>query len=152
LLDIGLDELVARQTFPQLTEQNCNPTSPATDDYNCAAWAAGTTDNWWWPSEWPCYWPSTAPLEVTLQAFVAAYATLGYLECENADLEDGIEKIAIYADAQQTPTHVARQLVNGKWTSKLGELKDIEHSTLQDIANGIYGSPAKLMKRSRHGP
>jgi hypothetical protein len=30
------------------------------------------------------------------------------------------QKIAIYADAQNVPRHVARQVPNGEWTSKIG--------------------------------
>ena len=44
-------------------------------------------------------------------------------------LEIGFEKVAIYSDAHG-PQHVARQLPDGKWTSKLGQQVDVEHSTL----------------------
>ncbi|MSQ27607.1 MAG: hypothetical protein EXR51_05655 [Dehalococcoidia bacterium] len=115
--------------------------------YNCVAWAAGVTTVPWWPFEWPYYWPQNVPLEESITAFVAAFATLRYVECDQPDLEDGIEKRAIYADAQQVPTHVARQLADGRWTSKLGDLKDIEHATLADLAGGLYGTPATFMKR-----
>ncbi len=149
MLDLGQDELRSRLDFPGLVSQNFIGTSPVDSSYNCVAWAAGVTDVPWWPFEWPYHWPPEAPLEETISAFVAAYATLRYVECDEADFEDGIEKVAIYGDAQQVPTHVARQLPDGRWTSKLGDLKDIEHSTLEDLAGGLYGTPVTFMRRPR---
>ena len=43
--------------------------------------------------------------------------------------------------------HAARQLSDGRWTSKLGELVDIEHPDLADVAGGIYGQPNLYMER-----
>jgi hypothetical protein len=51
-------------------------------------------------------------------------------------------------DAQGSPTHAARQLDNGRWTSKLGELEDIEHS-LRDLEGAAYGTVVQVMKRPR---
>lgn len=44
-------------------------------------------------------------------------------------------------------THVARQLTDGKWTSKLGQLEDIVHSTVDAIAGSDYGEVIQFMKR-----
>jgi len=33
--------------FPRLTAQNHRITSPATQGYNCVAWAAGDVEHWW---------------------------------------------------------------------------------------------------------
>ena len=44
-------------------------------------------------------------------------------------------------------THVARQLTNGKWTSKLGRCEDIEHDTPDDVADGVYGEVMQFMQR-----
>ena len=85
MLDLGQDEAQSRLDFPMLNVHNFSRTSPASDHYNCAAWAAGIADRPWWPWEWPYYWPPEAPLEATIPAFVAAYATLGYVECDTAD-------------------------------------------------------------------
>ena len=46
-----------------------------------------------------------------------------------------------------TYTHAARQLPTGKWTSKLGKGKDIEHDTPEDVAGGLYGELQEIMKR-----
>jgi len=44
---------------------------------------------------------------------------------------------------------MARQLENGKWTSKLGELEDIEHDTLDVFDDSDYGTVACIMKKSK---
>src|SRR6266566_3667632 len=41
--------------------------------------------------------------------------------------------LAVYADETDTPTHMARQLPTGYWTSKLGELEDIQHVGLDQL-------------------
>lgn len=133
--------------FPRLQGTAYRITSPANDGYNCIAWAAGDTKHWWWPDE-PVrtYWPVGVPRLETLAAFRDAFATLGYVPCEQADLESGFEKIALYADVDGTPTHAARQLSNGRWTSKLGALEDIEHA-LEDLTGATYGSVVQVCKR-----
>lgn len=68
------------------------------------------------------------------------------VECGSELLEKDVEKIAVYA-LNATVTHAARQLPNGRWTSKLGQGHDISH-TLQAIAGGAYGSVAAILKRS----
>jgi hypothetical protein len=127
-------------------------TSPANDVYNCIAWAAGDTNRWWWPGD-PAqtYWPVGVPRLETLLAFRDAFASLGYMACEQTGLESGFEKIALFADADGIPTHGARQLTNGRWTSKLGVSEDIEHA-LEDITGTVYGSVVQVLKRPLSPP
>ena len=102
---------------------------------------------WWWPdSMGSYYWPSSARRDETLDAFKEAFRTLGYYECESDDFEYGYEKVAIFADDSNNPTHAARQLSNGKWTSKCGIAEDIEHDLI-GVAGREYGSVACIMKR-----
>jgi hypothetical protein len=119
------------------------------DKYNCIAWAAGDTKNWWWPDEVSepesGHWPSGVPRLETLEVFRAAFATLGYLVCDHDQLEAGFEKVALFALAG-VPKHAARQLPNGRWTSKLGPMEDIEHS-LHDLEGNAYGAVVLVMKR-----
>lgn len=61
-------------------------------------------------------------------------------------MEQGYEKVALYVDHDGKPTHAARQLPTGRWTSKLGKIEDIEHE-LEGIAGSVYGSVAKILKR-----
>ena len=66
--------------------------------------------------------------------------------CPGEELEAGFEKIALFVDNRDTPRHAARQLPNGRWTSKLGELEDIEHG-LHDLEGAEYGSVVAVMRR-----
>lgn len=135
--------------FPRLNTNNHDVTSPRTSEYNCIAWAVGKTDERWWP-EIVDYWPPNVPRTRTVAAFIAAFETLGYTVCADGFLEPGYEKITIYAKQHgQVPTHAAKQLANGWWTSKLGDEEDIEHSTPYDLESAVYGMPVKFMKRCR---
>ena len=70
--------------------------------------------------------------------------------CQDAEVINGIEKIAIYADAFGDFTHAARQLRDGRWTSKLGDLDDIEHESLEEVAGAPdcdYGVVVRYMMR-----
>jgi hypothetical protein len=135
--------------FPNLAACGYKLTSSDTIDYNCVAWAAEDSQNWWWPdAQYIHYWPPNVKREETLEAFQAAYQTLGYEMTQDDNLEEGFQKIAIYTDSNKIPKHVARQLPNGKWTSKLGQDEDIEHDNLQGLAgNPGYGEVACIMKR-----
>jgi hypothetical protein len=133
------------QTFPLLTVFNHRVTSPAAKTYNCIAWAAGASDRWWWP-DGVNYWPPGVPLKTTLAAFKQAYETLGYQECADSQFERGFEKIAIYW-LNGSVKHAARQLSNGRWTSKLGSEVDIEHNEPGSIERSSYGFVAAYMKR-----
>ena len=82
----------------------------------------------------------------TLAAFEEVFRSLGYVVCTDGEQETGIEKIAVFVDPRQFPTHVARQLPSGRWTSKLGELEDIAHE-LHALAGKEYGAVSLLMKR-----
>ncbi|NEO72041.1 hypothetical protein [Moorena sp. SIO3H5] len=133
--------------YPNLISTNYHVTSADTIDYNCVAWAAEDTQRWWWPDPMKeSYWPVNVPRVETLLAFIKAFETLGYVICETPDLEENYQKIAIYMLTDQ-PTHVARQLLNGKWTSKLGQDEDIEHDTLEGLTGERYGQVAQVMKR-----
>lgn len=135
--------------FPGLQTSPFQLTSPASRDYNCVAWAAGDTARWWWPDPDPdndaAFWPSNAPREESVAAFAAAFATLGYVPCSGEELEPGFEKVALFASGT-SPTHAARQLPNGRWTSKLGTREDIEHD-LYAVSGEVYGAVAMVLKR-----
>lgn len=72
----------------------------------------------------------------------------GFERCQHGSLEPDMEKIAIYA-AGYSFRHVARQLPNGNWTSKLGRLEDIEHESLDAICGEEYGKVVIFMQRRR---
>jgi hypothetical protein len=134
--------------FPRLRASAFQVTSPPDPVYNCVAWAAGVTNDWWWPLEDPqeAHWPAGVPRVRTLEAFQAAFATLGYAVCTGEELEAGYERVAIFADALGIATHATRQLTTGRWTSKLGRGEDIEHD-LRDLEGDHYGTVVLIMKR-----
>lgn len=88
-----------------------------------------------------------------MAAFLAAFATFGYAECPDGDFEAGREKVALFAaageDGALVPTHAARQLANGRWTSKLGAGEDIEHDRVSDVEGPLYGSAVRFARRAR---
>ena len=137
-------------SFPKFNSGNNLVTSPATPQYNCICWAASRDDLWWWPDqELIYYWPPGVPRVETVDAFVAAYRTVNYKVCKNGSLEENYEKIAIYVDISGSPTHAARQLLNGKWTSKLGRSYDIQHEDEFTVEGPAYGRVAIYMKRTK---
>jgi hypothetical protein len=69
--------------------------------------------------------------------------------CAGADAEPGFDKVAIYT-LGGVPTHAARQLPSGRWTSKLGLRQDIEHE-LHNLDGDEYGQAELFMRRVRRG-
>ena len=143
------------QTFPDLANLRWLIKSPWNDEYKCISWAACRTDVLWWPGT--AYWPPGASVDVTVEAFTEAFATIGYRECSSNTFEFGYQKVAIYAMSTGTVTHMARQHFWGRgWLSKCGQLEDILHPTLQSIEgdpspitlNLTYGKVARILKRS----
>jgi hypothetical protein len=133
--------------FPGLQGKDYLITSPGSKKYNCIAWAAGDAQTTWWPSgDDRDTWPPGVAVEETLSAFQAAFVFLGYTACGDEKLETGFEKVALFANVHGEPLHAARQLPSGRWTSKLGELEDIEHE-LRDLEGAAYGLVVLIMKR-----
>lgn len=76
------------------------------------------------------------------------FEQLGYVDCNlDTTLEPGYLKVALYGSGF-TYAHAARQLPNGKWTSKLGKGEDIEHDTPDDVGGGLYSEIVEIMKRA----
>lgn len=143
------DDLIER-SFPRLTQNGFALTSEQTPDYNCVAWAAGEKNRWWWPDALGVsYWPPGVTRSEDLFAFITAFEQLDYQPCKSGDREEGCEKIAVYvAPSSGVPIHLARQLENGRWTSKIGCIEDIEHD-LEDLCGEQYGHIGAFMKRKR---
>ena len=138
--------------IPNLLRYGYTIRSEASGQYNCIAWAVGETRRWWWPlmdAPGGHYWPEGVAVEETIEAFLQAFASAGFVECDSPDLEEGFEKIALYVDSSGTPAHAARQLPSGMWTSKIGYQEDIEHGALEAVECDDYGQPARFMKRPR---
>ena len=138
------------ELFPRLAGSSYSIDSESTRRYNCIAWAAEDTGRWWQPSPFPMpgvYWPDHLPNTFPLDSLTEVFQDLGYSICDSSASEAGFEKVAIYVDERGQPTHTARQLPTGQWTSKLGRLEDITHETLEALEGSDYGHVARVLKR-----
>ncbi len=138
--------------FPQLRSLGFKRTSePAY--YNCVAFAVGDDKRKWWPGEYhpfwkDDYWPHGVPNDESLVAFVQALATVQFVPCADENMEEGMEKVVIYGHGENEVRHMAKQMDDGTWRSKLGEDEDIEH-TLAGLAGPFYGRILAFLKRPK---
>ena len=138
-----MDELFRAQ-FPNLTNVGKKKTSNADEGYNCIAWAFKDSTRWWWPSEYT-YWPTQFSGMTTLEAFQSWFQQDGWEPAANAEPEPGFEKVALFAKGG-VPTHAARLLATGLWTSKLGKEIDISHD-LNELDGPAYGSVLSIYRK-----
>ena len=140
-----------RRDFPRLNDSNYKRTSPESTQYNCFAWASGVDDRRWEPIT-RRYWPNgVTTRDVSFDALIQHFDSQGYEQCRDGSLEKGFEKVALYAIVRPNeliPTHAAKQLQNGWWTSKLGDWDDIIHSSPDDLISNGYGEPVMFMRRA----
>lgn len=135
-------------------------TSPATPDYNCVAWLVRDQKRWWWPpgpdpvTTSGSYWPEGLPTDESIETFVALFNSWGYERCESAGWDAAYERIALYVDEADIPTHVARQLRwdPGPWTSKYGDLTDCEHALPEHAECPRYGRVHSFYHRATAPP
>lgn len=133
--------------LPGLRGTSYRVTSPTDPGYNCIAWAVGDSTGWWWPGDPDkSFWPPAIPRVETIEAFEALFAHLGFTPSPDETPEPGVEKVALFATPDGRPTHAARQLASGRWTSKLGRSEDIEHE-LRAIAGDVYGQVVRVFRR-----
>jgi hypothetical protein len=145
-----------RSDFPNFRPRHCDLRAISWFDthYNCMAWRRGTRSDGGGPmipDFGDGYWPESAPREATLAAFIAAFGTLGYQQCEDGSREPRCEKLAIFADEFSEPTHAARQLPDGRWTSKFGDYEDVKHANLACVEGPLYGKVVAFVKRKKRG-
>ena len=76
---------------------------------------------------------------------MAAFGTLGFQSCDESGLEPSYANIALYA-LEGIPTHAARQLPDGRWSSKLGRSVDIAHD-LDALDGSVYGMVLVFLRR-----
>jgi hypothetical protein len=87
-----------------------------------------------------------------VESWIQVFEIHGYKRCKSRALEKGFEKVAIFLGVDGEPSHVARQMESGLWTSKLGYRgKDIIHRRLESLEGDSYGSVAQVMKRRGKG-
>lgn len=141
--------------LPGLEGRDYAVTSDQDERYNCIVWALGDDGRRWDPfDELGAYWLADVPRDDALRTVQLMFERLGFAICDGDAVEAEFEKIALYG-IDEMFTHVARQLPNGRWTSKLGTDVDIEHD-LQDVirrrspsASYRYGEIVGYMRRSR---
>lgn len=149
---------ILRRKFPDMPDLAYKRTSDPTPVYNCIAHAAWDCKRNWWPvagfAQNDRYWPKEAPLRRTIRAFKKAFELQGFEACENGELEAGYEKVVLYVSDKamvenplNAPTHMARQLPCGSWTSKLGKFIDIMHDTPERLVSDEYGRIELYMRR-----
>ena len=133
--------------FPQLESEGYEVTSEPDYEYNCVAYAAGETDRWWSHlEENGYYWPDYASRTGFIQSLVEVFTGLGYEPCSDANAESGFRKVALYSK-QGDWTHVAVQLPDGHWHSKLGLGEDIRHRMPESLTGESYGEVHCIMRR-----
>jgi hypothetical protein len=90
-----------------------------------------------------------APL---IPLFEKAFETRGYVRCDSSEHEPDVEKVAIYGYDSQEARHAARQLPNGRWTSKIGHYIDLEHESLKALEGAFYGRAILFMCKPAADP
>jgi hypothetical protein len=89
------------------------------------------------------------PRAYTVEALIKAYATVGFSVSAAGSLQPDTDKIALYAKDAVKYQHAARQLKDGRWSSKLGKLEDITHDSPDALANAGYGGVVGYLERAR---
>jgi len=93
------------------------------------------------------YWPPGVSREGGVDALRSVFEGLGYEVCDSDSLEEGYQKVALYADATGSWTHAAKQEANGEWSSKLGSREDIRHNTPHCFGGSIYGAVVYILRK-----
>lgn len=134
------------EDFPKLGDVSAKKTSEPTDQYNCIAWAFGDNTRWWWPMK-RRYWPIPFDNKSPMEAFLELFNEKGWIVADDRCPEGDHTKVALFfnpIDGQ--PTHAARLLENGLWTSKLGQYIDLSHE-LHELEGPAYGVIFRVYKK-----
>jgi hypothetical protein len=137
--------------FPNLIEHsNFCFKSPIDQKYNCIAWAIIKNNVWVEPTDGNfdgIFWPELVPKGFSHDHLIQLFTFFEYRACNDSSFEEGFMKVALYGTGEIW-SHASRQLVNGKWTSKMGVCEDIEHESPYDLEGAGYGKVYQLMKRA----
>ena len=147
MVTFGKRDFQIELAFPNLRLTGYSLTSPKDDNYNCIGWAAEDSNKFWWPVGG--FWPNENDRELSVACFLRAFSAFGYEECPDESFEEGCMKLALYTDPTGEPTHMARQLSDGGWTSKLGRHVDIFHAEVRGLEgpDPAYGRATVYLKR-----
>lgn len=134
---IIFDQNKLESGFPNLKNTQYCVKSNKDNRYNCFAWALGYNNR-------------SLPEDISyenafdLDVYILLFKKHNFQPCSSDNLEEGFEKVAIYAK-DNIPTHAARQLPSGLWSSKLGKDIDIEHM-LNGLEDSEYGKVCIILK------
>jgi hypothetical protein len=135
-----------KSIFPSLTDDNFRITSSDTNTYNCLAWVID--EDSYRVDPLSGRWGTGVVRTPTIEALMEVYEEHGFEECTDDSIEKGYVKIAIYAEPMTGRiTHAAKQCPDGSWTSKLGDLQDINHDTPEVLQGGGYGTVQRYMRK-----
>ena len=132
--------------FPKLASEDFEIVEQPSEQYNCIAYAAGDTSQWWDHSP-RHYWPAHATRSSSIENLKEVFIGLGFEQCQDSSAEDDYQKIALY-EQQGVWTHAAVQTPSGRWRSKMGQGPVIEHSSPESLSSGPYGNPTITMRRT----
>jgi hypothetical protein len=162
--EYGLTAQEIVRYWPKLLADKFHFTSKKNVHYNCMTWAIAqdtvsnenvTEDDVFW-MDMMMYFQHAHDLDpLNLDHSAKGYADClekhyRFTICNNGEFEEGTEKIALYENKDHEWSHIARQLENGNWTSKMGKLEDIEHYSLEVLNGKLYGEPKLFMGRPRN--
>lgn len=137
-----------QKDFPRLKDVVAKKTSDPTPQYNCIAWAFEDNTRWWWPMH-RRYWPIPYEGKTTMQAFQEFLEMDGWTAGADRTFQVEVRKVALYASVVDgQPTHAARQLETGLWTSKLGAELDLTHE-LHELEGPTYGTVQSIFMKPR---
>lgn len=136
-----------RRAFPNMRADGFEKTSDPDVNYNCIAWAVGITNVWLADDEDANYFWPVERMGGRVEGLIALFTYHGYTVCKHSLQEHGFEKVALYAGQDGKWTHAARQLHDGRWTTKDGCYADIAHATPECVCPH-YGRVHCYMKRS----
>jgi hypothetical protein len=150
---VDLDAWAHGQGFPDLHNVASKQTSDFDLDYNCIAHAFLDDQKPWWPTGLPVagfdrygyYWPIASDNRSHMRAFLDWFSHDGWTETKSDKFAPHMLRVALYAKAAQ-PTHAARQIGQGVWTSKLGQGLDLSHK-LEELNGPNYGAPIALFEK-----
>ena len=128
-----LERQQVEAAFPRLKQTQYDILRTSAKTYNCIGWALGTSTEWVWPG-------------TSVADFDRLTAAFGYHRIQALDfrLDPGLKKIVLYGkpvNGKWEPTHMAKQMPDGTWTSKLGKLPLIWHLQPSDLNGTSYGKP-----------
>ena len=149
--EFGLNQEEIALSWPELIlDTNFHFTSLRRKGHNCVAYALkehGKDLDMWIFAE--LYGIDKANLDISVNGYAEIFTKYyGYEKCEEGNIEEGFDKIVLFEDHEGDFVHVALQLENGNWTSKMGTYEDIEHYSVDAISKKDYGTPRLYMKKN----